>query len=405
MRFRELSEANGPIWEKVQSVIKQIAEAETPAARESSMGELRKLFVFKPKTEGAGTNIFYNAETNILDYSVGGTNAGSLDFNEEMSVEDRIARISDMLARTNPRFRINSNTLISDPGYYINNRIIKVNLRSLGTYEAKSYAYPVNDDGTPMVTFDGKQEAQGSKDSRPKGERQVYFNGQKYYIDTEQDGTYHVYDSEHHAITDEAKLHEMQDIMRIITYDIPQTSLEAVSNSSGKLYNYYISSITNSDVDTYVYIKVHEGGYKRLQGRELSIFRSRYAAQQEKYDRLHNVFNELEKPAKQEDISVSAFEEEITPKEEEKPVEKKPSTPLQGVAKNPNFAKLLVENVEAYGTLLEIGQNLGQDWNKSTDINTIEEALRTGKHGEMYLKVNNQDSLYDYIEEISECGF
>ena len=410
IRFKDMSESNGEVWTKAEKAIRNIAQAKTPEEREDAFGKLREQFVFKPKYREPGTNIFYDKATDTVTYSVGNLTQrdkeGVISFAENPSEEEVFDKLMNMMAEVNPLYRFRAKTLGADPGYYINNNMIQVNLRSLGTFDSRSYVYPLNADNTPAIDF--KPTQRPSESPRPKPERIVYFQNEMYRITQDEDGTTHVSTKDRIPVTDDTLLKEMQDVMQIVTGQLPATKLTAVGKPEGKKFNYYISSLSEQDENTFVYVESHAGGYRRLTGTDLKIFRSRFNYAETERERGQAVTEALKSETPEEQGIIEdnlLFENPPFEADNAPQPAKKEEVPAVAAAKNPNFVKAVMKDFkDNMDSFLEVGKKNGLTWNLETSISDIEEVLRSGKYGEMYAKVHDADSLREYLDKIDECG-
>ena len=408
IRFRNLSEANGKIWDNITSAVRNIAKGKTPEERTAAFGRLRDLFVFNSNLGGGGTNIFYNSETDIVNYAVADLvrrgERDSIDFSQNLSEDEIYDRLMTMLADTNPRLRINAKTLAENPGYYINNGAIRVNLRSLGLVDSRSYAYPINADNTPALDFTATTNANTSP--RIETQRVVYFNDAQYKIVQEDTGI-RVLDANGAQITDETLLREMRDTMLILDYSILPTTLTPVGVPNGKRIDYYIGQLTDNNEDTFVYVRKGSGSFRRLYGADLQTFRSRLNYSQKEEARQAAVTEALGQPIETPSLDSQLDIYENPPFDADNmpaQTQQKSEEPISKEIKNSIFVNEIRLDIDSYGRLLEIGQNSGLDWDDNTDFAIMENDLLKGKYGELYLKVHDTDSLQEYLNTIEECG-
>lgn len=416
VRFRNLSEANGKVWEDIQAAIRELAQAKDVTERKAAMAGLRDLFVFSSNLGGKGTNIFYDEETDTIKYAVADlARKGEQHIirftpdevmTEAPSEQEVFDKVTEMLADTNPRFRMNVRTLSRDPGYYVNNGLIRVNLRSLGTVDARSYVYPINDDGTPLIDF----KATGGQNVKTTDfNRVVYFEDQMFRISTEEDGTLVVRDAEENQVTDPAFLRQMTDIMKITNGEIYSTGLTAVGKPDGKHFHYYISEVTDMDDTTFVYVEKGQGSYRRIHGADLATFRSRlryyndHRASIQAGEAAVETGSSLDVPveipivheAETSGSNVLTNGEEVVTKSEEKSVAR--------VAKNANFAREIFADQDSYDRLVGI-VNDSLESGETSSLDEVEDILMKGKYAELYAQVSDADSLAEYLDKIEECG-
>ena len=325
---------------------------------------------------------------------------------EAPSEQEVFDKVTEMLADTNPRFRMNVRTLAQNPGYYVNNELIRVNLRSLGTVDARSYVYPINDDGTPLIDF----KATGGQNVKTTDfNRIVYFEDQMFHISTEEDGTLVVRDAEENQVTDPAFLRQMTDIMKITNGEIYSTGLTAVGKPDGKHFHYYISEVTDTDDTTFVYVEKGQGSYRRIHGADLATFRSRLKyyndrrASMQAEEAAAETGSSLDVPMEfpvinQAEVSgsnVLTNGEEVVTKSEEKSVAR--------VAKNANFAREIFADQDSYDRLVGI-VNDSLESGETSSLDEVEDILMKGKYAELYAQVSDAESLAEYLDKIEECG-
>ena len=352
------------IKKNIQKTIHELAVAisDTEAAGEklkaihTLLGELRGMLLFGSPNIG-GSNFVYNEPEVIpsndaaiedttnpasLDWFVSGVPMPRIEL-DGMKAEDIETKLYEAFSALNPTFNIQTSVLQRTPEYYIENGVLTTDAKVLGTVNAQTFLYPLNEDMTPNTEF---VVTRSSQPSRGGISQKVWFNGNAY---RKVNGTY--VDAKGRPIKDTEIISMLDDVINLT----PETA-------------------------TFTY---HGAPYWIIEDRAYTSSKNqRYkAVSKEMADSLYDKY--LKKKAEEERKNQA--------KQEVEKQEKNPQMPPQeGEEKEP----------ESTGQKLEIPA--GQREKTTIFVNSFMEYTAKPVHGDLSGYMATMGGINDYLEELGK---
>lgn len=219
--YNEINEENnGEVYRDIQAEIDRIAknkdnpkEVEKGLARLRGNSEVPGLVITSHK-ENQGNQIMYDANNNTIVLQVDGLfqNDKTIYLSSATLTEEELRqRLQEMLTIINPRISVDAFTLKTNPGYYVNNGIIQVNLRKWGVVNARAFVYPPNASGQIDQKFvPSESRRQTERVETPNVEAVYFISGKKYrMVDGE------IFDNRNVKVTDAEVGTQFIDILNI----------------------------------------------------------------------------------------------------------------------------------------------------------------------------------------------